>query len=77
MAIIAIFTLGSGICGGANTGAMLIAGRAVQGVGSGGIVLTVSESRHLLCRPFGAVTFVPPISEPYTNVHSKISSCPI
>ncbi|MCJ1306505.1 hypothetical protein MMC25_000148 [Agyrium rufum] len=29
MAIVAIFTLGSGICGGATSGAMLIAGRAV------------------------------------------------
>ncbi|KAI2621841.1 major facilitator superfamily domain-containing protein [Hypoxylon sp. NC1633] len=37
--IIAIFTLGSGICGSASTGGMLIAGRAVQGVGSGGIIL--------------------------------------
>ncbi len=43
ISIVAIFTLGSGICGGAVNGAMLIAGRAVQGVGSGGIVLTVSE----------------------------------
>ncbi|KAI1375295.1 major facilitator superfamily domain-containing protein [Hypoxylon crocopeplum] len=40
--IVAVFTLGSGICGGATQGAMLIAGRAVQGVGSGGIVLTVN-----------------------------------
>ncbi|GAW20230.1 hypothetical protein ANO14919_097290 [Xylariales sp. No.14919] len=39
---VSIFTLGSGICGGAVNGAMLIAGRAVQGVGSGGIVLTVN-----------------------------------
>ncbi|KAI1079390.1 major facilitator superfamily domain-containing protein [Whalleya microplaca] len=37
--IVAIFTLGSGICGGASTGGMLIAGRAVQGIGSGGIVM--------------------------------------
>ena len=35
------FTLGSGICGGATNGAMLIAGRAVQGVGSGGINMVV------------------------------------
>ncbi|KAI1503767.1 major facilitator superfamily domain-containing protein [Biscogniauxia marginata] len=39
LAIVAIFTLGSGICGGATTGAMLITGRAVQGVGSGGIIM--------------------------------------
>lgn len=36
---VAVFTLGSGICGGANGGSMLIAGRAVQGLGSGGITL--------------------------------------
>lgn len=34
---VAIFVLGSGLCGGASNGAMLIAGRGVQGVGSGGI----------------------------------------
>jgi MFS family permease len=35
--IVALFTLGSGICGGAESGAMLIGGRAVQGMGAGGI----------------------------------------
>ncbi|RYP75706.1 hypothetical protein DL771_002193 [Monosporascus sp. 5C6A] len=39
LSIVAIFILGSGICGGATSGAMLIAGRAVQGVGSGGIIM--------------------------------------
>ncbi|KAI0394403.1 major facilitator superfamily domain-containing protein [Xylariaceae sp. FL0594] len=39
LSMIAIFTLGSGICGGATTGGMLIAGRAVQAVGSGGITM--------------------------------------
>ncbi|KAK7973234.1 MFS general substrate transporter [Apiospora saccharicola] len=39
---ICLFTLGSGICGGASSGAMLIAGRAVQGAGSGGIGMTTS-----------------------------------
>ena len=38
---VAIFTLGSGIAGGANTGGMLIAGRAIQGFGSGGLNLMV------------------------------------
>ncbi|KAK6065878.1 multidrug resistance protein fnx1 [Seiridium cupressi] len=38
-AVIVAFVLGSGICGGASTGGMLIAGRAVQGVGSGGIIM--------------------------------------
>lgn len=38
LCIVAIFMLGSGICGGATSGRMLIAGRAVQGIGSGGIV---------------------------------------
>ncbi|KAI0434879.1 major facilitator superfamily domain-containing protein [Xylaria sp. FL1042] len=36
---VAIFTLGSGICGGANSASMIIAGRVVQGLGSGGITL--------------------------------------
>ncbi|TGO45857.1 hypothetical protein BCON_0360g00010 [Botryotinia convoluta] len=34
---VALYTLGSGICGGANAPAMLITGRAVQGAGSGGM----------------------------------------
>lgn len=37
IAIIAVFTLGSGLCGGANSAEMLIAARAVQGIGAGGI----------------------------------------
>ncbi|KAM7193007.1 Major facilitator superfamily domain containing protein, partial [Rhypophila sp. PSN 637] len=49
LTIIAIFTLGSGICGGASTGNMLIAGRAIQGAGSGGIVLTVNIIVSDLC----------------------------
>ncbi|CAG9986857.1 unnamed protein product [Clonostachys byssicola] len=36
---VAIFTLGSGICGGAHNSATMIAGRVVQGLGSGGITL--------------------------------------
>ncbi|CAJ2504341.1 Uu.00g117350.m01.CDS01 [Anthostomella pinea] len=39
LATVALFTLGSGICGGATSGSMPIAGRAVQGFGSGGIIL--------------------------------------
>ncbi|KAL3440347.1 DNA repair protein RAD50 [Aspergillus insuetus] len=39
--IVSLFTLGSGICGGAKNGTMLIAGRAVQGMGSGGIGMIV------------------------------------
>jgi MFS family permease len=34
---VAIFALGSGICGGANSTIMLIAARVVQGLGAGGI----------------------------------------
>ncbi|AEO71942.1 uncharacterized protein THITE_2156931 [Thermothielavioides terrestris NRRL 8126] len=41
MVIVAFFTLGSGIAGGATNGAMLIAGRAVQGIGSGGIYIII------------------------------------
>ncbi|KAK8061648.1 hypothetical protein PG994_008014 [Apiospora phragmitis] len=37
LCIVALYTLGSGLAGGANGGAMLIAGRAVQGAGSGGM----------------------------------------
>jgi len=41
IAVVAIFTLGSGISGGANTATTLIAGRAVQGIGGGGINLCI------------------------------------
>lgn len=41
MIIVAFFTLGSGIAGGATNGSMLIAGRAVQGIGSGGIYIVI------------------------------------
>ncbi|KAI1419641.1 DNA repair protein RAD50 [Xylaria sp. FL1777] len=39
--IVSLFTLGSGISGGAHNGATLIAGRAIQGMGSGGINMIV------------------------------------
>jgi MFS family permease len=42
LVVVAIFMLGSGICGGATTGGMLIAGRSVQGAGSGGIIMVSS-----------------------------------
>ncbi|RDW61771.1 MDR family MFS transporter [Aspergillus mulundensis] len=38
---VAVFALGSGICGGASSMDMLIAGRAVQGLGAGGINVLV------------------------------------
>ena len=41
LSIVALFTLGSGVCGGATNGGMLIAGRAIQGMGSGGINMIV------------------------------------
>ena len=41
LVIVVLFTLGSGIAGGANNGATLIAGRAIQGMGSGGINMIV------------------------------------
>ncbi|KXJ85211.1 major facilitator superfamily domain-containing protein [Microdochium bolleyi] len=41
ISVVAIFTLGSGIAGGSNTPVMLIAGRAVQGIGGGGINLCI------------------------------------
>lgn len=39
--VVAIFTLGSGISGGASSPVMLIAGRAIQGIGGGGINLMI------------------------------------
>jgi MFS family permease len=41
ISVVAIFTLGSGIAGGANEPYTLIAGRAVQGIGGGGINLMI------------------------------------
>lgn len=41
IAILAVFTLGSGLCGSASSGRMLIAARAVQGIGAGGINMMV------------------------------------
>jgi EmrB/QacA subfamily drug resistance transporter len=38
---LAIFALGSGIAGGAHNSAMLIAGRTIQGAGSGGLMMLV------------------------------------
>ena len=38
---VAVFTLGSGICGGASSSDMLIAGRTVQGLGAGGINMLI------------------------------------
>jgi len=39
MTAVAVFAVGSAICGGAQNGAVLIAGRIVQGLGTGGIDL--------------------------------------
>lgn len=39
--VVGLFALGSGIAGGANSAAMMIAGRAVQGIGGGGINLLI------------------------------------
>lgn len=39
MVAVAVFAVGSAICGGANSGAVLIFGRIVQGLGTGGIDL--------------------------------------
>jgi MFS family permease len=37
LSIVGIYVLGSAICGGANNGTVLIIGRAIQGVGTGGL----------------------------------------
>ncbi|KAG9230883.1 major facilitator superfamily domain-containing protein [Amylocarpus encephaloides] len=41
IAAVAIFTLGSGICGGARNSAMMIAGRTIQGLGVGGTLVMI------------------------------------
>jgi MFS family permease len=41
VACVALFTLGSGIAGGAANPAMFIAGRSIQGIGAGGIYLLI------------------------------------
>ncbi|KIW12726.1 hypothetical protein PV08_10004 [Exophiala spinifera] len=41
MTIVAFFVVGSGLCGGATNGATLIAGRAIQGIGSGGVSMII------------------------------------
>ncbi|KAL2431486.1 MFS-type transporter TwmF [Exophiala dermatitidis] len=41
MAIVAVFVFGSGLCGGATNRATIIVGRAIQGVGSGGISMII------------------------------------
>ncbi|KAI9035222.1 uncharacterized protein KD926_004269 [Aspergillus affinis] len=38
---VVFFILGSGICGGASSAAMLIVGRGIQGVGGGGILMLI------------------------------------
>ncbi|EFE39247.1 hypothetical protein TRV_06069 [Trichophyton verrucosum HKI 0517] len=39
IAMVCLFALGSGLCGGATSTAMMIAGRTIQGLGAGGILL--------------------------------------
>ncbi|KAK4035027.1 major facilitator superfamily domain-containing protein [Parachaetomium inaequale] len=41
LGILAVFILGSGLCGGASSAEMLIGARAVQGIGAGGINMMV------------------------------------
>ncbi|KAI1472377.1 MFS general substrate transporter [Daldinia caldariorum] len=41
IAVVSLFALGSGVAGGADSAAMMIAGRAVQGIGGGGINLLI------------------------------------
>ncbi|KAI1374781.1 MFS general substrate transporter [Hypoxylon crocopeplum] len=42
LSIVAIYIIGSGLCGGARNPGMLIGGRAIQGVGSGGINMIIN-----------------------------------
>ncbi|ESZ99146.1 major facilitator transporter [Sclerotinia borealis F-4128] len=70
---ICIFLLGSGICAGANETSMLIGGRAVQGLGGGGLsilpamvvcdLVSLRERQKytgLIYRPFAIGTFIEP-----------------
>ncbi|KAK7182745.1 multidrug resistance protein fnx1 [Paraphaeosphaeria sporulosa] len=52
----ALFTLGSGICGGAVNSSMLIAGRGIQGAGSGGMVMISGQLHRLSMDDSGNVT---------------------
>ena len=38
---VAIFIIGSGVCGGAYNSSMMIAGRSLQGIGAGGILVMI------------------------------------
>jgi MFS family permease len=38
---VVLFVFGSGIAGGANTSEMFIAGRLVQGIGAGGMIMLI------------------------------------
>ncbi|RPD77150.1 MFS general substrate transporter [Lentinus tigrinus ALCF2SS1-7] len=68
-----LFALGSGICGGANSMGMLIAGRTVQGLGGGGIQslsaivladLTTLQERGIYTSLFGIVWCIAGLSGP-------------
>lgn len=63
--VVATFMVGSAICGGVRSEATLIAGRAVQGIGSGGILMAFGEYNvvPVHCQWFGQVPGVV-ISEP-------------
>jgi MFS family permease len=41
MFVVAVYTFGSGICGSARSDGMRITGRAIQGIGSGGINMII------------------------------------
>ncbi|TFK88802.1 MFS general substrate transporter [Polyporus arcularius HHB13444] len=68
-----LFALGSGICGGASSMGMLIAGRTVQGLGGGGIQslsfivladLTTLQERGIYTSLFGIVWCIAGVSGP-------------
>jgi MFS family permease len=60
----ALFTFGSGICGGATSSGMLIAGRGLQGAGSGGMVMISGQLSS-----FNSTSS----DEPLTETHFKAS----
>ncbi|MCJ1475923.1 hypothetical protein MMC13_004587 [Lambiella insularis] len=64
---VALFALGSGIAGGANTSAMFIAGRLVQGLGAGGMIMLIDL---IVCD-------LVPLRERSTYLSSVLGACAI
>ena len=64
---VALFALGSGIAGGANTAAMFIAGRLIQGLGAGGMIMLIDL---IVCD-------LVPLRERSTYLSSVLGACAV